>query len=633
MPKSLPSKKISIADIPEVENFSGKFIYNFFTPDEKINSNGNAPIEYLNANDEKFNLKFAETVEFNRTIPRYIEFTWKSVVVGNNPEYNKISIKNNFDKLYYEEDFSISDFILLNIQDTNVEDRLGFVVKKAIKNIKGIAHSSGKSIQENLKDLNQATEKVITPDFLQLGLNPRTFGLNFFDSKEKNFEESVIDTLKKAKTTISINNKIIHDIVAIGAYDEIISPFADELQDFVSTAEKIQKAAEKARDSSFIDSSEYDFEIDKIVSKKLVDPNKYDSILQTIGYIIEKEEIQSDGKIIQHPPIFIENPQTNNAIDFKIKYESVYNYKIRTVAYVELQAYEENLGIVAGLGFLLASKASPVINIKCVESVPPPPPTDFNIRWDHKNNELVLSWCFPVNPQQDIKKFQIFRRKDIFEPFQLIKMYDFDDSVIKTKDNEKPLPELVEYLKYPKLIYSDKEFTKNSKYIYSICSVDAHGFSSGYSTQWEVYFDKSKNQIVKKLISTAGAPKAYPNAFINSDTFVDTIKTEWCKKIKIYFNPEYLRVYDNDNNDLKLIKANKNDKYILKLINIDLQKDQDIIIKIDDLTKNQRLSINNKKVYPIDPEQIEKTSPTELQTDKNGKWIQGSGKNSFKLGS
>ena len=59
MPKSLPSKKISIADIPEVENFTGKFFYNFFTPDEKVNSNGNAPIKYLNAADERFNLKFA----------------------------------------------------------------------------------------------------------------------------------------------------------------------------------------------------------------------------------------------------------------------------------------------------------------------------------------------------------------------------------------------------------------------------------------------------------------------------------------------------------------------------------------------------------------------------------------------
>jgi hypothetical protein len=94
-----------------------------------------------------------------------------------------------------------------------------------------------------------------------------------------------------------------------------------------------------------------------------------------------------------------------------------------------------------------------------------------------------------------------------------------------------------------------------------------------------------------------------------------------------------LRVQDNDNNDLKLIKAKKTDRYVLKLINIDLQKDQDITIKIEDLTKNQRLSVNNKKVYPINPESIEDTLPSELQTDNNGKWIQGTGKNSFKLGS
>lgn len=633
MPKSLPSKKISIADIPEVENFTGKFFYNFFTPDEKVNSNGNAPIKYLNAADERFNLKFAETVDFNRTIPRYIEFTWKSVNIGNDSHHTKISIKNNFDKLYFEEDFSIADFVSLHIQDTNIEDRLGFVVKKAIKNTKGFSVGTAKSIQENLKDLNKITDKTITPEFLQLGLNPETFGLKFFDATEKELKAGVVDALKKAKTTISINNKVIHDIVSIGAYDEIISPFADELRDFVSTAEAMQKTAEKTRDSSILDSSEYDFEIDKIITKKLVDPNKYDSILQTIGYLIEKEEIQNDGKVITRSPIFIENPQVNNVVDFKIKYDCTYNYKIRTIAYVELQALEETLGVVAGIGFLIASKASPTLSIRSTEFVPPPPPNDFNLRWDHKNNELILSWCFPINPQQDIKKFQIFRRKEVTEPFQLIKMFDFDDSIVKTADNEKPLPELVETLKYPILLYSDREFTKNSKYIYTMCSVDAHGFSSGYSTQWEVFFDKSKNKIVKNLISTSGAPKAYPNALINQDTFVDTIKSEWHKKMKIYFNPEYLRVQDNDSNDLKLIKAKKTDRYVLKLINIDLQKDQDITIKIEDLTKNQRLSVNNKKVYPIDPESIEEVLPSELQTDNNGKWIQGTGKNSFKLGS
>jgi hypothetical protein len=300
------------------------------------------------------------------------------------------------------------------------------------------------------------------------------------------------------------------------------------------------------------------------------------------------------------------------------------------VAYVEIQAVEETLGTIAAIGFLIASKTSPAVTIVCNENLAPPPPADFDQRWDYKLNRLRLNWSFPVNTQQDIKKFQVFRRKTVEEPFQLIKMYNFDDSVVQTQDNEIPYPELVEIVKSPILTFTDNEFTKNSKYIYAVCSLDAHGFTSGYSTQFEISFDKSRNKLQKTLISISGAPKAYPNIYLNRDTFIDSIKDEWHEKLKIYFNPEYLRVYDNDSNDLKLLKAGKADKYVFQLINLDLQKQESIEIKIKDLTKDQRLSINNKKVYPIDPGTIESTPPQDRQTDTSGRWTATTG-NSFKI--
>ena len=81
----------------------------------------------------------------------------------------------------------------------------------------------------------------------------------------------------------------------------------------------------------------------------------------------------------------------------------------------------------------------------------------------------------------------------------------------------------------------------------TIASVDAHGLTSGYSPQSRVSFDMSRNIMNLKPISRSGAPKQYPNFYVDPDednnTFVntitqDTIKTSGFKKLTIYFDPD-----------------------------------------------------------------------------------------------
>ena len=187
-----------------------------------------------------------------------------------------------------------------------------------------------------------------------------------------------------------------------------------------------------------------------------------------------------------------------------------------------------------------------------------------------------------MNTQRDIKQWQIFRRTSIDEPFELQKVYDFDDSTVQEKDpgEESVDPRLVEKLTSPKNFYVDFDFNKEAKFIYSVCSVDAHGLSSNYGMQFEVSFDRYKNKIQKKLISKSGAPKAYPNMLLERDTFVDTIKDTGHKKLRIVFSPEYLKVKDIENNDLGLLKTDENSVYRLSLINADLQKQTIIDVKL-----------------------------------------------------
>ena len=139
-------------------------------------------------------------------------------------------------------------------------------------------------------------------------------------------------------------------------------------------------------------------------------------------------------------------------------------------------------------------------------------------------------------------------------------------------------------LNSPQNFWIDNEANKDRKYIYTVVSIDAHGFSSNYGMQFEVRFSRSKNKIEKVLISGSGAPKPYPNMFLNADTFVDTIKDSNHTKMKIYFDPEYLEVVRKGKQSDPIIATIQNrSSYKMQLINVDFQESQIIDISINDL--------------------------------------------------
>ena len=86
------------------------------------------------------------------------------------------------------------------------------------------------------------------------------------------------------------------------------------------------------------------------------------------------------------------------------------------------------------------------------------------------------------------------------------RQYNFNDSATADQviTGEDPSPSLVFNSQYPVMTYEDVEFGRSSKYIYTVCSVDAHGYLSNYGTQTEVEFDINTNTIGLKNISQPG---------------------------------------------------------------------------------------------------------------------------------
>jgi hypothetical protein len=647
---SLPSKQVISVDAEEISNLTVNFIYNFFTPDEGVNDSGNfddatttaddlfnevTSIQTLNNSDfsvgtinpdvslaERSRIAAEKTrkLELNNKIikftPRYVELNWNSALNRNYISSTEILPQNflvdNKDKILKEEDFWGNNFTNVLFQDVNADKKTTFFLKRIIQAISDsvqspIANVSPKILQDIRTGsralsgldlagfLNTETSNEVNQEFLRN--TTVQFENNGYIFPKKNQDE-ILKTLSKVATSVTIANKFVYSLAATTlkntttVFTEEIGPM---LQDFLAK----QNAANT---STALSQEEYDIVLDETIGISVRELNNFWNKsfknafvpeAKRIGFMIEKTEYPSDGAPIVKDTIFIQNTMATKAKDSAVKYGTRYGYKIRSIvkAKILVEDNDPKTNNFYVLEFLFASKASESIMIDTEEYIAPPEVADFKIGWDYYNKAARLTWSFPVNPQRDIKYFQIFRRSSINEPFELIKMYDFNDSLLPFPLIETPDSVLIEKLTSPKSYYLDKEFKKDSNYIYTICAIDAHGYSSNYCIQFQCYFDKYANKMIVKPICLSGCPKIYPNANLIRDAFVDTIRDSGHKQIKIMFNPEYLNVNDSSGNSLKVLRYAKNEGdpetkkdsyYKFQLINTDLQTQEVITIKLFD---------------------------------------------------
>jgi hypothetical protein len=622
---SQPSHEIYAVDIPEVKDFSAHFKYNFFVTDESVNDSGGVPNQILSRRADNVDSSFIQYATIRA--PRFVTFKFTPVKlsdvgravsdsdVNNNvfeKRFDDNLIGKNIDKIITEDDFSSNDFVSIHFHDGALDEKLYELVSGSITQ-----HSEGSETDPNTsayKSANRLSDQV--PDYVKLHFltraasTPSGNGVNFVfpadssggpsssETRYRNIRNTLdasgrnmslgINTyfrrLSHVNVSTQINTKLFHDVV-----DRMIkdpqSMYGNDLHSLYQFSKQAQQSS-KQKLSLNINENDYKTIVPFVslqVQRTASATNKQSA--EIVGYLIDKSEITPAGEIINFPPIIIENSRVSMSADFRVKYGTTYSYTMRTIVRFTLPAIDNETGDVATIQILVSSKPSNKIYVKTYERVAPPPPTDLNFTWNYETDRLLIHWTFPPNSQRDIKKFQLFRRKDVDHPFELIKMYDFDDSVIRTPDHEFADPSLVEYLLSPATYFTDDEFLKTSKYIYALTAIDAHGMTSNYSAQFQVWFDPFKNKLMKSLISHTGAPKPYPNLYLQAETFVDTIRVNGphSKRLKLYFNPEYYQLYDDDNKFVKVLSTLQDGgEYQIQFINLDNQKSQLLNVKIDD---------------------------------------------------
>jgi hypothetical protein len=603
---SRPSPAIFSINIPEIDEGSAKFEYNYYVPDEGVNEFSGIPNALLKVSSEQ---ALSLAPNFSNRLCRYVVLNWKLRTIEKRETgvqfaayLNRIVSEESFiTSRYVPYTFSMSDVFENAYRDINDDGVLDFGTSQATAIDQFVS-----SMLQDYVDTDDTPERKKKREELAKAIRSietiadrpeKTLGFNFLDDKgnETVNTSGFAELVKKSEIflTSQINATVVPDMF----FSSSLPP---------ATVNELNRSYTQTINRTSFDVN--DAIVKPIAYGDFTDPVMIMPTNKTIvGYLIEKYELTQNG-LVKNKTIAIQNPDATTVTDAFVKYGATYYYAIRTVAKVETVGFDDDPDVQTTrmLTYLVCSKPK-MISVNCTENIPPPPPTDINFIWDYKKNKLKIVWSLPLNPQRDIRQFQVFRRLNINDPFELIGQKSFDYSSKKFLSGERidansnamtnEEESFVMRDKLPIMYHVDNDFEtdidllKTSKFIYTVASVDAHGLVSNYGAQFEISFDFFKNRIAKKFISSEGAPRQYPNMKVDIDLFKDTIKTEGQSslRMKVYFMPEYFKIrYPSKSNDSVTRVQNmvstsaQNSYYKIQFINTQNQKSDSLKIIIDD---------------------------------------------------
>ena len=614
---SVPAFRVNV---PEIQSISTEFVYNFFMPNEReVISNAGEILDISVSRDDEifFQLK-------NDRRPRFvkIQFTPPKRYKAIKELRNSKIVRENLDKIIVEGGVNNEEFVSFEIVDSGKEKSLYDMLNASLfftetEDPKDSPQDAYAKLLEAQSDGSlTGDEKKHIVSALQ-GMQSKGYKVARSDISPE-AAATADDLVSRQNFTIQANKLVFNQIVnsATRIPDSV---FQDEFFAAKDYADQAHASALQRNTANSNSENTYTSKVKVIAAKPLAsvfgknsNPDKllksYQDypVIKHCGYIIKKLEITDENKYEDRGYLLSDNPDGLYMIDENIRYGGVYAYEIRSIYYVKMIAEQRDsedpsLDELSLVEALIASEGK-MSGVHCIETVPPPPPPNLRITFDYKQRKPRLNWQFPVNPQRDIKRFQIFRRFNVREPFTLIAEYDFDNSTIRSSVPEVAQRNRQYRFDFPKISYVDHEWEEGEKPIYAIACVDAHGMSSNYGTQMRFKYIKRKNKVVNILISYPNAPKPYPNLLLNRDSFDDAIKVSGYDRMRVYFDPEYYKVTKNivrtpqqakkakkagkpKERDLNFLRVDPDsDTYKIHMINLDLQKDKTLNIRIGDFS-------------------------------------------------
>lgn len=553
---SIKSQPYFLLDLPAVDDIKGTFNYHYFTPgetifpteadttlDKRTLASFGVPrrivIEVGNSLRELSKEKIPETTDVQQILKtsNLIKAEAEAQLQNRNASRMTFNIDENFiENIYQHPDFdSANDHFEMAVQLLNNVD------------------ADSQSI------LNRVLENTRMPGPIEFDPSTNLPTVDFDEQRAA------------VKTSSVIMDFAIGDVVK-SIVDDRFSTFSDDFMEFESRAAKRQSESRKNHKYGVFNLGDYAMSI-QTLDKQYVDKE----IIVPIGLIFYKTRIEGDERITEDPIVLI-NREKKTIEDTSVIYGATYEYSVHTLA---LCSSKDSTRRNRYHNFLLLSKDSKKIVIECEERKPPPPPDDLNFKF--LDSSVLVNWSLPVEvnekliPVNDIKYVQVFKRNNLNEPFSLVRMYDFNDSLQVVPLEEYIPPERIKITNQADTSLEVDLPDKGEYHIYGVACVDAHGNSSFLGPQFAIFLDPL-NQPKIEHIAYPGSPKQYPNMTVLNDAFQDSIRVSGYNKLTFYHNPNFT-VLLNGKNRQNLVSAQKSvASYILQLIDVETQTDEVIEI-------------------------------------------------------
>ena len=583
---SSPSYSTFAFDVPEPQDLAGEFVYNYFLADERLTTDSSSNMDSL----ARHNGEPARMV--------HLTFTPLSSITSIEDLTNRSAISraqdivDNFSSIVSEVGVQSERTTFVSVQDDELAAELQALIDAELLAQK--ADDRGLSPLEAVLKYNSITsDRINATEILETTDIESNSNVTYYDPATG---EDITVQKQGGVSEYAIggfyNKKFIYDIFQ-GSENIPFSPLWGTVDSLLEEASNIQEESIYTLDSNLASMADYEFSVNPISSETLSALGTYPNTIELCGYVIEKSIVHDDGTAELVNVITVTAMEVAEYKDYEVVYGNNYRYSIKTVFYLSTAVVAPTPSADLTFStFLISSRGSPFIDVTCKETVPPSPPENIEFLLTQEQ-DLMMIWDLPYNAQEDIKRFQVFRRNALEDPYTIIKEIDFDDSDVQTERSEF-IPEYskkaVEGQALAKF-FTDSDFEFDKEYYYALCSVDAHDLSSGYSSQFKVYYDRIEGKMDVQLIGFAGAPKAYPNFTLKETLIVDCIKDSGHRSMKIYFDPECLVLNGTSQNlpgesgtfraqEEYLETSEDYSMYKLQIINLDWQQDQKIEIKL-----------------------------------------------------
>lgn len=595
MTVSFPSKPIHVFDSPEVESIKAKFIYNFFVSNEKIDETGYEKID--GSLPSKFKRKgSADFSNLRARVPRYVmlqlNYSDKNRMMdprvgrGNDIYATKKELANAVadGKVVTETNATSRVYNAFTLGNSSIDSEIENVMRTILNRYVVM----GRSPTQAVKNLSKITNVDI--DTVSMMLPPTLNDAVSFIQHDSLSKQ--VDGLSSVRSQVQLNSRfapmMLRKSVERGTslLDGSVNANFMTAKGIVENNPILRSNFGKASSNS---PDDLQFAMPFFRRPEVIDPGKDVSASSgVVGVLVEKTRVLN-GKKYKMPSIIVPGKKPETVFDTQVAYGQTYEYKVRTLSLFKIPiTTSEGERLLAT--YLVASKESQPVQAQAIETRAPSPPSDIDFFYNYESNNLTLLWKPPVNPQRDVKYYQVFRRKSLNDPFELLCVLDFDDSVIREYPKETIDPSVVRSYNAPAYTFIDDEFSKDTEFIYAVVAVDARQISSTYSTQVKVSFNNSRNRIEKDLVCRQGSPKQYPNWTKKENFFVDTMKDSAHSRVKIYFDPEAYTVIDKNGVETPLFLTNSNDmlaKYVFQFISTDRLAEQRFEVTIDDTAFRQ----------------------------------------------